>query len=656
MLVGIQDELLRLHLAGWLKGLLVDKTSKANIIWATDAYQDRGPDYGRDRAIEARLITGDQSDVIKNRARKAMEHQSERTRKHAEVFTPLWVCQKMISVGDREILGQDPFLEGDAGLKAFFASDHAWQAYIKARRLEITCGEAPFLVQRYDVASGEMIPLADRQGLLDRKLRLVKLFTDNEQDWFTWTCRAFQATYGYEFQGDNLLIARLNLLMTLEDVLKDRWGRQPTGQEYRKIINIIAWNIWQMDGLTGGLPFAQDKNKDRQMDLFSFLEAASPSPATPPASCRIYNWSADYSLNYQDLTQGGKTMKFDFIIGNPPYQEETIGENKGFAPPIYHKFMDEAYKVSSRVELIHPARFLFNAGSTPKAWNEKMLNDEHFKIIHYEQDSSQIFPSTDIKGGIAISYRDASVNFGAIEIYTPYAELNSILHKVVQAKDFSPLAPIVSTRALFRLTDKMHEDHPEAMGQLSKGHPYDVSTNIFDRLPQIFFDEKPEDNHEYIQVLGRHKNERTYKWIRKEYLKENNNIYKYKVILPKANGSGALGEVIPTPLIGSPLIGSPLIGFTETFISVGEVDTREEAEAILKYIKSKFARTLLGVLKITQDNTRQTWRKVPLQDFTPQSDIDWSQSVADIDRQLYAKYGLSEEEVAFIESHVKEMV
>ncbi|MDU7505124.1 MAG: restriction endonuclease, partial [Clostridia bacterium] len=186
---------------------------------------------------------------------------------------------------------------------------------------------------------------------------------------------------------------------------------------------------------------------------------------------------------------------------------------------------------------------------------------------------------------------------------------------------------------------------------LSKGHPYDMSTNIFDRLPQIFHEEKPNDNYEYIQILGRKNNSRIYQWMRKDYLKENSNIYKYKVILPKANGSGALGEVIPTPLIGS-----PLIGFTETFISVGEVDTREEAEAILKYIKSKFARTLLGVLKITQDNTRQTWRKVPLQDFSAKSDIDWSGSVADIDRQLYAKYGLSDEEADFIETHVKEMV
>ena len=121
-------------------------------------------------------------------------------------------------------------------------------------------------------------------------------------------------------------------------------------------------------------------------------------------------------------------------------------------------------------------------------------------------------------------------------------------------------------------------------------------------------------------------------------------------MVPKANGSGALGEVLSTPLIGT-----PLIGFTETFISVGEVNTNSEAEAILKYVKSKFTRALLGVLKVTQDNTRPTWQLVPLQDFTSASDIDWSKSIPEIDQQLYAKYGLDEGEIEFIETHVKEM-
>lgn len=130
-------------------------------------------------------------------------------------------------------------------------------------------------------------------------------------------------------------------------------------------------------------------------------------------------------------------MKFDYIIGNPPYQDETLGDNKGYAPPIYHLFLDESYRIGEKVELIHPARFLFNAGSTPKAWNEKMLNDPHLKVVRYEQDASAIFPNTSIMGGVAITYHDKGVEFGAIETFTAFQELNSILRKVESHHDHS---------------------------------------------------------------------------------------------------------------------------------------------------------------------------------------------------------------------------
>lgn len=650
MLVGIQDEILRLQSKGLLAGLLADKTTRANIIWATDAYKDLGPAYARDRAMEPGLITGRHSDVIKTRARKAMEHQSERTRKHAEVFTPLWVCQKMLSFGDAEAFGgRDPFLTEETAAERFFTENNRWQAYVDARRLEITCGEAPFLVQRYDAATGEMIPLADRQGLLDRKLRLVNAYAEDEVTWFKWAVRAFQATYGYELTGDNLLIARVNLLMTFEDALMARWARKPTAHEYRKIIKTIAWNIWQMDGLTGGLPFAQAAQADRQMDLFSLLdpgpEEDSPNPAP---DCRIYNWRADRSLAYNDLTQGGNGMKFDFIIGNPPYQETLLNTSD---KPIYNKFMDAAYLVANKVELIHPARFLFNAGKTPKAWNEKMLTDPHLKVISYESDSNKVFPNTDIKGGVAVTYRDSTKNFGIIDSFTPYEELNSILHKVKNNTSFRSIQDIVVTSFAYHYTDKLHEDFPDAALRLSKGHAYDLKSNAFDKLSDVFRDIKPKDGQEYIRILGRQNNERKLKFIRKDYVNEVENLYKYKIFMPKANGTGAFGEILTLPEISEPGVGG-----TESFVSIGFFDSLEEARNLLQYIKTKFMRALLGVAKITQDLTPAKWKYVPLQDFSAKSDIDWSGSVADIDRQLYAKYGLSDEEVDFIETHVKEMV
>ena len=177
--------------------------------------------------------------------------------------------------------------------------------------------------------------------------------------------------------------------------------------------------------------------------------------------------------------------------GNPPYQEEFggSGENKTYGAPVYHQFMDAVYGVSDKVELIHPARFLFNAGSTPKAWNKKMLEDPHFKVLQYEEDSTKVFTNTDIKGGVAITYRDSGQSFEPIIVFTKYQMLNDILYKVKKHIGFSAMDKIVVTRTAYRLTEKLHQEHPEALSQLSKGHPYDMSTNIFDRLPQVFLNQ-----------------------------------------------------------------------------------------------------------------------------------------------------------------------
>lgn len=343
-------------------------------------------------------------------------------------------------------------------------------------------------------------------------------------------------------------------------------------------------------------------------------------------------------------------MKFDYVIGNPPYQEDRLGDNKGYAPPVYHRFLEESYKVGRKVEMIHPARFLFNAGSTPKQWNEKMLNDPHLKVQDFEQDSSKVFSNTDIKGGIAITYHDEEQYYGAIETFTAYPELNSILKKSKAHPTFSKFSDIVVTRTAYRLTSKMHKEHPEAISQLSAGHAYDMSTNIFERLPQIFFAEKPRDRFEYISILGREKNQRLYKYVRRDYVNDVVNMDKYKILLAKSNGAGTLGEVFSEPLIAKPMTGS-----TETFISIGCFSTEDEANAALKYIKTKYARIMLGTLKITQDIAPDKWANVPNQDFSDKSDIDWSKTVHEIDLQLYKKYGLDEDEINFIENTAKEM-
>lgn len=654
MIINIGDDILRLQSLKLLGKLLVDKTTKKNIMWATDAYKGKSGDYERNKEMTEALITGRNADVIKTRARKAMEQQSERTKQHAEVFTPLWIVQKMNDHADEVWFGCPNvfFQDGTPMERVSFPKEKTWQSYVDSRRLEITCGEAPYLVTRYDVETGEAIPIKQRVGLLDRKLRVVTENALSESEWLKWAYRALEATYGYEFQGDNVLIARVNLLMTFEEHLRARWNRKPTASEYFQAANIIAWNVWQMDGLAGTIPYCKAE-ESKQLSMFEWLELEERirEAADTQPHCQIYNWRSREPLEYLSLQQGrNEKMKFDYIIGNPPYQDETLGDNATYAPPIYHLFLDEAYKIADRVELIHPARFLFNAGSTPKDWNKKMLSDEHLKVLYYEQDSSKVFSNTDIKGGVTITYRDETENFGAIETFTAFDELNSIMRKVYHFAGFSSFSHIVITRTAYRLTKKMHDDNPNAVNQLSNGHLYDMSTNIFDRLPQIFFAVKPNDNYDYIQIFGREGNKRVYKYIRREYVNNVVNLEKYKIFVPKANGSGALGEVLTTPLIGQ-----PLIGHTESFISIGCFDKQEEADACYKYICTKFARCLLGVLKVTQDNPPEKWKYVPLQDFTVNSDIDWSQSVAGIDRQLYAKYGLDEREIEFIGTHVKEM-
>lgn len=341
-------------------------------------------------------------------------------------------------------------------------------------------------------------------------------------------------------------------------------------------------------------------------------------------------------------------MKFDVVIGNPPYQDKTKGKQEKYAPPIYNEFMDLSYNLADIVTLITPARFLFDAGSTPKSWNRKMLNDEHFKVIYYEADSGKVFPRTEIKGGVAISLRDSNENFGSIGTFIAYDELKSIKKKVNIKEDSERLPNYIHVQNKFDL-DSLYEDHPQYRKIIgSDGTDKRFRNNIFEKIDAFTEERKHETD---IKVLGVINNKRVWRYIDRKYVDmDHENINKYKVLVPRSNGSGALGEVLSTPLIGE-----PLIGYTQTFIGIGAFDSYDEAEAALKYVKGRFARTMLGILKVTQDNNKATWNEVPMQDFTANSDIDWTKSIEDIDKQLYRKYNLSEEEIEFIETKVQAM-
>lgn len=345
----------------------------------------------------------------------------------------------------------------------------------------------------------------------------------------------------------------------------------------------------------------------------------------------------------------GKNVKIKAVVGNPPYQEEGESTRKA---PIYHLFYDAAFKLSPIVSLITPGRYLFKAGQTPAEWMDRMLADPHFKVVDYFQKSNEVFPTVDIKGGVAIGLRNANKEFGAIGFFSEFPQLVSIMDKVGIHKDFvrGAFSETVSSQGIYRFSDLALTEVPRIYEVQGKGTAAKITSNAFENLTEIFVDSEDKLSDKGVQIMGRIKGYRETRWINAKYLQPCDFLNYYNVFVPEANGTGAIGEVLSTPVIGV-----PVIGHTDTFLSIGKFASAEEASACLKYVKSKFARCLLGTLKATQHNPKDTWANVPMQDFTANSDIDWSKSIEEIDIQLYAKYNLSKDEIAFIESMIKPM-
>ena len=341
-----------------------------------------------------------------------------------------------------------------------------------------------------------------------------------------------------------------------------------------------------------------------------------------------------------------EVMKFDAIVGNPPYQEDKDNNNR--KAPIYHLFYDISFKLSKIVSLITPARFLFNAGQTPQKWNEKMLNDEHIKVIQFYPNSKEVFDSVDIKGGIVTLLRDENENFGKIGIFTTNNLVASILNKILNNGSFVPFSSIIYSKSACGFTENLYKDFPQYKSRLTKGNEYIIDANIFEKIPEIFYDKCV--SNDCIKVFGRLNNHRIYKFIDSKYIKKSPNLNAYKVFITGVNGTGKMGECL-----SDLTIGEPNTAYTQTFMSIGRFLYKEEAINCEKYIKTKFLRLLLGTLKVTQNNSKETWANIPLQEFSDKSDIDWSKSIPEIDQKLYKKYNLTEEEINFIESKIKPM-
>lgn len=293
--------------------LLQDKSTKKNIIWATDTYEKYGRGFTDKEQIDRNLLL-QHANIIKPRIQKSQEAQAARTRKKAEVFTPAWLCNMMNNYCDQEWFGRkDVFnIENEDHTWTVieepieFPKRKTWKHYVDSRRLEITCGEAPYLVSRYDVSTGELIvPPKRRIGQLDRKLRIVNENTADFDEWLKWTIRAFEATYGYEYQGDNLLIARVNLLLTFIDYYRERWEKEPDEKLLGQVANKIAWNIWQMDGLKDTVPLGKPYEEYHQMSFFDMIPELSDTQSEEPEAvlCKIYNWRRNNSVVFKKLKE-----------------------------------------------------------------------------------------------------------------------------------------------------------------------------------------------------------------------------------------------------------------------------------------------------------------------------------------------------------------
>lgn len=301
VVIDISEKILR-RKGDLLDTLLIDRTTRKNIIWATDSYLSRGKEFGSKKHIKADLVTGIYGKLIQPRAAKSLEEQRFRTKEKAEVFTPLRIVDQMNKYIDRA----QPKSSADQS---------NWQDYVCEPRLEICCGEAPFIVSRYNPTAhtGKLIKIENRVGFLDKKLHVISKFCDKQKDWLFWAKEAYKASYGYEWQGDNILIARENLLYTLIDYYEDKFGHRPSFQVQREFAEIISWNIVQMDGIRYVIPMScRHINRIIPGELTLFGETPEVVEKDECEGCK-FNRPIKHNGRYVKIMDWQKNKKIKFV-------------------------------------------------------------------------------------------------------------------------------------------------------------------------------------------------------------------------------------------------------------------------------------------------------------------------------------------------------
>ena len=668
-----------------LETLLIDRTTGENILWCTDDYIERGEGYTAKNHITVEQVISEE--IIQSRIFKSLEAQKNRVKEKGEVFTPAWLCNLMNNAIDDEWLGyKEAFSSSEQGNwtvnkeKIKFPQQgktqpKGWQGYVKSRRLELTCGEAPFLVSRYDMADGRMIPVNERIGLLDRKLRVINEHIRNlrakrenaKENWLSWAMKAVRNTYGYEWQGDNVLLARENILLDVMEFYEGRWQEEMPIDWVHKFAEVISWNIWQMDGLKLVVPgTCHEEIIEKQIQSMTLFEKEKitakdikcqenflkndetvtvqncPGCRNEDISmhngipCKIKNWSTGEVIEFRSCLceywegaekMGKKPFRPDVIIGNPPYQVSDGGAGKS-AKPVYQHFVSQAKKFAPNiVSLIIPSRW-FAGGKGLDDFRRDMLTDKHIKILVDFENFRDVFPGVDLAGGACFFIRDNNydgdckvvnaTSSGTLEMYRNLDEFDilvrsnkalEILRKVIAwNKTGKTLSSVVSSRKPFGL--------PTNYGAIENGVP----CWFIQRIGRKFADPKDVDD-----SMG--------------YLS------KWKLLAPKAPIAGQTDFSKPVGFYydGNTIIAAPGECCTESFIVLGAFDTEKEVNFYRSYIFTRTVRFLLLQSVVSQDVTKKNFCFVP--------DLGKYDKVY-TDAELCSLWGITEDEWLYIESKI----
>ena len=670
MLIGIQDEIQLLAQSGLLEPLLKDQTMGRNLLWATEAYTDLGCGFARDEEI-----TQENSCVIRNRAIKALEQQFDRTKSHAEVFSPIWVCNKMIDAALEEDAinaqaachhtaqveaDEDP--QNEATVQTTDQKTCAIESFLQSRWLEITCGEAPFLVQRYDVLTGEIIPIEQRRGILDRKLQSINSAeTSPKKDIFKSILHAFQSVYGYELQGDNLLIARLNLYKTFEEYLEYFFHRKPTSKESLQIIEIITWNLWQMDGLTGCTPDFEEPASPKVFLFDVTTKAHKPRETPKPCQIRVYCSSKqNHTFTIPQLVAKGKgTMKFDYIVGNPPYQEETVESVSSMngqvsVKNVFHLFQKNVDLIVNKITvLIYPSkRWLHRSGKGMNEFGLSQINSTKLsKIINYPN-AKEVFKDSSINDGVGIVVKNQNKTEGGfVYEYHKGEKLESRYFKnpgedllILNPEDYNICTQIaiigkklgvkylderILPRSLFGIESHFVQQNPSLV------KPFDVNSKI--------------DYSTEIKLLTNDKAGsagRTKCYVTDRCVIKNNQQYidQWQVVAISANPGGQRRdsqlEIIDNHT-----------AFGRSKVALGSFKSEREAQNFYAYLKTYLVRFMF---LMTDENLTSLGKKVPdFMDYTQNNKyIDFSK---DLNEQLFKLFELSNDEINYIKTTIDEI-